>query len=44
MDTLWGYSKSKPKSDDCLTKVGEFTFTLNESTQEISEFTSIPVE
>ena len=44
MDTLWAYSKSKPKSDDCLTKVGEFTFTMNEDTQEIADFTAVPVE
>ena len=43
MDTLWGYSKSKPKNDDALTKVGEFTFTMNEDTQEISDFVSVPL-
>ena len=37
-DTIWGYSKSKPKNDSSLIKVGEFTVVKNEKTGEMTDF------
>ena len=43
-DTIWGYSKSKPKNDSSLIKVGEFTVVKNEKTGEMSDFELTVVE
>ena len=43
MDTLWGYSKSGPKSDKSLIKVASVTYTKNETSGEISGWELKPV-
>ena len=41
MDTLWGYSKSGPGKDPygSLVKLATATFTVNENTDEVLDFT-----